>query len=331
MPYWHRVDPVLVKLKPPPPEVQEEVRRRSAEDVYTMPCPEGLEDAIREIQGMRDSSALGSSLEKRCLTLPIPPHILQYVPRGYTVTRERTIGGISRVFDVTHETATTAYTLKVTDVSRGLGKQEMAGYAALKCCGIPSARVIYHKQINEYHLTMLESLECTLTTLLLAVSSKRCLYPLLKNIHMGIEHLLALLARHALVFVDFTMDNIMCRYSNCSLEFVLIDPQFIVPQSSLARTIGREYAATIDRIHVCTKLLGMAMVGGDDVLLRHAKSLCKECLGYVPSISDVVYILASRVPKILHAAHRILETSHSLPPAFSSSSPSKQKKLPQFK
>jgi hypothetical protein len=272
-------------------------------------CSLQLATSLRESQQLRDKLALQSVLEGKCATKRIPARILDRMPEEYRVEGEMTLGGISRLFRVVHIATGHRHVLKITDVSTGIGMHEILGFAMLQRCNIPAVKVLYHTHIDRYHMTILEQMDCTVTTLLLTIASSAFdTLKLQRRVFAAIDDLLQQLSKHRISFVDFTTDNIMCHIDTPSqtIRFVLIDPQFAVSTDALSRSIGAMYARNIDRVHVCTKFAGVALLGRDPRLLKCATSLCKSCLGYMPRVSEVVHILATRVPSILHAAHAIL-------------------------
>lgn len=299
---WSQDDTVINRIERP--ERACDIHRTSC----IVTCPPQLVDTLHAIQKIHNQVTLGSSLRKRCLTGDIPGHILRAIPERFTVEGQVTLGGMSRIYEA-RALDGTRLVMKITDVSKSLGGHEMAGYDLLQRHDIPSARVEYHMELGKYHVTIIERLECTLTTLLLAISANKEFAHVMKKIVIGLECLLSCLSRHRLAFVDFTTDNIMCRVSvdRTSLELVLIDPQFVVPMDALARKTGRGYAENIDRIHLCMKLAGISRVNSRDLISAQANQICRGCLGYVPDLEDVIMALTKRVPTILRAAYDILQ------------------------
>lgn len=290
-------------------------RMQSAKDCVdhrvrcTIKCSQLLLDTVRTIQKIHDKVTLASSLRTRCLTGDIPGSLFDKIPQQYRVKNHITLGGMSRIYTAS-STSGTEYIMKITDTSKSLGGHEMKGYKLLQQHDIPSARVEFHTCIDTYHVTVIEKLECTLTTLILAISTTKGFSPLIQSVIGGLECLLALLEKARVTFVDLTTDNIMCRLSDdqSTLELVLIDPQFVVPMDTLALKLGKAYAENIDRIHVCMKLLGVSRLKTSDVVVKHANTVCKQCLGYVPDIHEVVDMLTKRVPGVVRTAYGLLET-----------------------
>jgi hypothetical protein len=267
-------------------------------------CSADFLHTLRSVQKIHNNATLRSSLVDRCLTRDIPRDLFRGLE--YVVTHPVTLGGMSRIFAVRR--GSESFTMKVTDVSRSLGNHEMQGYEFLAENGIPCARVEYHTQVGTFHVTVIERLECTLTTVLLAMAIDGKNDDVLDGVTAGIERLLKLLRRQGLVFVDFTTDNIMCRLTpEGNLEFVLIDPQFVVLTASLTARFGKAYAENLDRVHLCIKLLGISLLKTGKGLRRYAKAVCRDILGYVPATADVARVLSRHVPLAIRAAHDVLE------------------------
>lgn len=279
------------------------VRERSSLQA-SIPCSADFIHTLRSVQKIHNNATLRSSLGDRCLTREIPGGL--FGDLEYAGIRPVTLGGMSRIFAV--RKGSTTYTMKVTDVSRSLGNHELQGYEWLTTNDIPCARVQYHTCIGTFHVTIIERLECTLTTLLLAMTIDDAHDDILGHVTAGIERLLQLLRRRGLVFVDFTTDNIMCRMTpEGNLEFVLIDPQFVVPMAAMTARFGKPYAENLDRVHLCCKLLGISLLKTGKALRRCARAVSRAILGYVPATADVARVLSRHMPLAIRAAHEVLE------------------------
>lgn len=226
-----------------------------------------------------------------------------YLPDTYTNITEVTCGGMSRVYSaVVHGVDVI---VKVTDCSRGIGTKEVEAYIDLREKGVDVANILRAIKRGKTHILVMKRYQFTLSSVLVALLKhpdcyiERYLGDLLHNV----KHVLCQLQSAGLTYGDFSPDNIMCDDHG---QLLLIDPQFCVPTSKLAKKVGHLWARNIDRVLFAFKVRALAMSMNTAGMRYISDLVCDDFLGRRPTDGETRKFLLKVLPDALRMASRLM-------------------------
>jgi tRNA A-37 threonylcarbamoyl transferase component Bud32 len=295
----------------PPGLVIPELPTTNVDDpIPSIPCGADLLASLRYIQDIHNLN-MRSVTDTLCRTKRVKNDALvKLVPKGMTLLRPMTCGGMSRIYVVRDETHDTLAVMKITNLCTSLGKFEVFGYELLEQSGIPIPH-IYSWDIRAGHLVIaIEKLECTISSLITAIAYHQSHRHLIDNIIEALKHLLSRLHASGISFCDLSPDNIMCRLRGDTLELVLIDPQFAVPQSALGKNIGEQWAKNFDVVHFSLKTQALSVLSNNQMMRFVTRAIVTALVGSEPNIADVRTWLVREIPLGLQGAYAALKKLH---------------------
>ena len=263
-----------------------------------------LNDAYR-VRSVRNSRIL-RHVTTLCRTSPLKTHVIaQCIPSKYVSVKELTCGGMSRIYSA-QVVDGPAVVIKTTDCSRGLGLHEYTSYQMLARANVPIPSIHHVAMYGKYLIIILSRHSFSLSSLLLALAGRAhspetttMLDALLHNVRF----LLRSFREKNITYCDFSPDNIMVDIdpeTSCG-KCILIDPQFAVHTSRLARVMGRHWADNIDRVHFAFKVRALAMQ--EPPMLPLAHTVCTEFLGYIPTEKQTKRWILNVLPDGLRIAY----------------------------
>jgi len=280
-----------------------------------IPCPRNLLTAVHYIQDVHDSTTLRSIANSMCRTKAVRvDDVRAILPAEYACLEPITCGGMSRIYAAKRVAGDSNecvehVIVKVTDRTTSLGRHEHYGYKLIQDAGIETAKVVWHDSKGKYDIIVLQRLDCTLTSILTAIAHNQTEFmPIFELVMQHIASLVHALSNAGISFCDLSADNIMCRHDPVrnTLHLVLIDPQFALPTTELARHLGKKWATHVDRIHLAMKIRALSLLSHGTAMRVVTRKACDELLGFVPSDADVHMWLTRKLPACLRIAYHIL-------------------------
>ena len=297
------------------------IRPAPTHPLAPIPCPRNLLTAVHYIQDVHDSTTLRSIANSMCRTKAVRvDDVRAILPAEYACLEPITCGGMSRIYAAKRverdsseggggDSGVGHVIVKVTDRTTSLGRHEHYGYKLLKDAGIETAHVVWHDSKGKYDIIVLQRLDCTVTSLMTAIAHNQAEFmPIFHSLMQHIASLVHSLANAGISFCDLSADNIMCRHDpiHNTLHLVLIDPQFALPTTELARHLGVKWATHVDRIHLAMKIRALSLLSHGTAMRVVTRKACDELLGFVPSDADVQTWLTRKLPACLRIAYHIL-------------------------
>jgi hypothetical protein len=296
------------------------IRAAPRHPLAPIPCPRQLLTAVHYIQDVHDSTTLRSIANSMCRTKAVRvDDVRSFLPAEYACLEPITCGGMSRIYaakrvegersESSEEYGVERVIVKVTDRTTSLGRHEHHGYRLLQAAGIETARIVWHDSKSKYDIIVLQRLDCTVTSLLTAIAHNQAEFmPIFHSLMQHIASLVHSLANAGISFCDLSSDNIMCRHDpeTHTLHLVLIDPQFALPTSELAKHLGIKWATHVDRIHLAMKIRALSMLSHGTAMRSVTRKACDELLGFVPGDADVRMWLTRKLPACLRIAYHML-------------------------
>lgn len=261
---------------------------------------------LRDLRRAQDTSTLNSIVSSLCRTRRLDPDLVSKVlDDAYVDIADMTCGGMARVYVATRASTGTSVAIKVTESGKGFGTFEWKCYDMLRRrkFRIPAmhARVVY----GSYILTVMERCEFTFSTLCIYVSRRDGCLDRCPALVAMIEYILGNFADRGITYSDFSPDNIVCRLNaESAVECVLIDPQFAVRTSLLAKSVGAHWARNVDRAHFAYKMKTLEMHSPSVRPISDA--FCTALLGYVPSYTETRDFLTQILPASLRCTYDLV-------------------------
>jgi hypothetical protein len=289
------------------------IRPKPSQPLQPIPCPRQLLRAIHYIQDVHDHTTLRSIANSMCRTKAVKvDDVRGFLPSEYACLEPITCGGMSRIYSAKRvvEESQEDVIIKITDRTTSLGRHEIHGYKLLTSAGIATPNIVWHDAARgRYEVTIMQRLDCTVTSLLTAIAHNLQEFePVLDVLMRHVGALLHALSDANIAFCDLSSDNIMCRYDAAteSLELVLIDPQFALPITELAKHLGAKWAKHVDRIHLAMKIRALSLLSHGKAMRITTKRACEDLMGFTPTDADVRTWLTRKLPACLRIAYQQL-------------------------
>lgn len=259
-----------------------------------------LKDAYTVLSD-RNSTIL-QTVTSLCRTSPLDTKTIeQCIPTKYSNVRELTCGGMSRIYSCRDADVV----IKTTDCSRGLGLHEYDSYQMLSSHSFPVPSIHYAAMYNTYLLMILSRHSFSLSTLLITLARRNAPRDsgMLETILLNVAFLVRRLKETGITYCDFSPDNIMIDVNPDDMtgRCILIDPQFVMHTTTLAKKLGANWADNIDRVHFAYKVRALAI--NEPYMLPIARAVCTTMLGYVPSTRQTKRWILNVLPDGLRIAY----------------------------
>ena len=276
----------------------------SEEGVVELQFTKGLLNDTYAVRSERNSRIL-RHVTTLCRTPPLPTDTIQQcIPKKYVNVTELTCGGMSRIYSA-QTTDDVPVVIKTTDCSRGLGAHEYDSYQLLAREHFPIPSIHYVAMYSKYLILILSRHSFSLSSLFLTLARRNSPRDsaMIDAILHNVMVLLHSMRQKNITYCDFNPENIMIDIDPVTLtgRCILIDPQFVVHTSRLARKLGPNWAENLDRVHFAYKVRALAMQEGAMVPL--ARRICTQFLGYVPSEKQTKRWLLNVLPDGLRIAY----------------------------
>ena len=268
-----------------------------------------LKDAYA-VLSERNSSIL-RNITSLCRTLPLATKTIeQCIPSKYSDVKELTCGGMSRIYSCRSAQDEAQVVIKTTDCSRGLGVHEYDSYQMLSRHAFPIPSIYYAATYSKYLILILSRHSFSLSSLLITLARRNSSYDseMLETVLLNVTFLLQRLKESNITYCDFSPDNIMIDVDPESMtgRCILIDPQFAIHTTTLAKKLGANWADNIDRVHFAYKVRTLAI--NEPYMLPLARAVCTKMLGYVPSDKQTKRWILNVLPDGLRIAYDTMHT-----------------------
>ena len=281
-----------------------------AAQVPTIPCDDSFLESLRYVQDVHNISSMRSATNSLCRTKKVRnDKLAALVPKGMTLVKPMTCGGMSRIYTVRTNDGTHAV-MKVSNLKTSLGSFEIFGYELLCKSGLQTP-TIHAWDVKDGHLVIVtEQLECTVSTLVTAIAYHPMHRHLVGNIIAALKDLLARLHDASITFCDLSPDNIMCRRVDGGLQLVLIDPQFTLPRSCLSASLGEQWARVFDIVHFALKIQALSVLSHHPGMRSITREIVTALIGKELDMADIRKWLFHEIPVGLRAAYSSLKRMH---------------------